>query len=141
MRLSNRQTLFTAIASTRQHRRFRRKPFLLYEASASCQPERKMPKRRGGQKSERARKGSAEPDAEHSGSEDEPLGEPPLDTPYTRLAEAEALEVKIGADAELARRRLQTGDEGLLPGPDLDAVKFPRTQIHVMLKGMGSRIN
>ena len=45
-----------------------------------------MPKRRGGQSSEKARKGSAEPDAEHSGSEDEP----PLVTPYTRLVEAEA---------------------------------------------------
>ena len=49
-----------------------------------------MPKRRGGQKSEKARKGSAEPDAEHSGSEDEPLAEPPRVTPYTRLVEAEA---------------------------------------------------
>ena len=49
-----------------------------------------MPKRRGGQKSEKARKGSAEPDAEHSGSEDEPLGEPLLVTPYTCLVEAEA---------------------------------------------------
>ena len=49
-----------------------------------------MPKRRGGQKSEKARRGTAEPDAEYSGSEDEPLGEPPLVTPYTRLVEAEA---------------------------------------------------
>ena len=49
-----------------------------------------MPKRRGGQNSAKARKGTAEPDAEHSGSEDEPLGEPPLVTPYTRLVEAEA---------------------------------------------------
>ena len=49
-----------------------------------------MPKRRGGLKSEKARKGTTEPDAEHSGSEDEPLGEPPLVTPYTRLVEAEA---------------------------------------------------
>ena len=49
-----------------------------------------MPKRRGGQNSEKARKGTAEPDAEHSGSENEPLGEPPLVTPYTRLVEAEA---------------------------------------------------
>ena len=46
----------------------------------------------------------------------------PPGTSVLSLAEAEALEVKIGADAELARRRLQTGDEGLLPGPDLDAV-------------------
>ena len=49
-----------------------------------------MPKRRGGQNSAKARKGTAEPDAEHSGSEDEPMGEPPLVTPYTRLVEAEA---------------------------------------------------
>ena len=46
----------------------------------------------------------------------------PPATSVLSLAEAEALEVKIGADAELARRRLQTGDEGLLPGPDLEAV-------------------
>ena len=57
-----------------------------------------MPKRRGGQKSEKARKGSAEPDAEHSGSEDEPLGEPPLVTPYTRLVEAEAQTGEIVAE-------------------------------------------
>ena len=49
-----------------------------------------MPKRRGGQKSEKARKGNGEPDAEHSGSEDEPLGEPPLVMPSTRPLEAEA---------------------------------------------------
>ena len=49
-----------------------------------------MPKRRGGKNSEQARRGTAEPDAEHSGSEDEPLGEPPLPTPYTRLLDAEA---------------------------------------------------
>ena len=40
----------------------------------------------------------------------------PPATSVLSLAEAEALEVKIGADAELARRRLQTGDEGLLGG-------------------------
>ena len=49
-----------------------------------------MPKRRGGQISDKARKGTAEPDAEHSGSEDEPMGEPPLVMPCTRLVEAEA---------------------------------------------------
>ena len=48
-----------------------------------------MPKRRGGQNSAKARKGTAEPDAEHSGCEDEPQGEPPLAAPYTRLLEAE----------------------------------------------------
>ena len=46
----------------------------------------------------------------------------PPATSVLSLAEAEALEVKIGADAELARRRLQTTNEGLLPGPDLEAV-------------------
>ena len=48
-----------------------------------------MPKRRGGQKSEKARKGSAEPDAEHSGSEDEPMAEPPMPTPYVRQLDME----------------------------------------------------
>ena len=48
-----------------------------------------MPKRRGGQISEKARKGTAEPDAEHSGSEDEPLGEPPLVAPYVRQWDTE----------------------------------------------------
>ena len=68
-----------------------------------------MPKRRGGQKSEKARKGAAEPDAEHSGSEDEPLGEPPLVTPYTRLVEAEA-QTHLGhgdADALLQKIAVQ----------------------------------
>ena len=69
-----------------------------------------MPKRRGGQSSEKARKGTAEPDAEHSGSEDEPLGEPPLVTPYTRLVEAET-QTHLGhgdADALLQHVAVQT---------------------------------
>ena len=65
-----------------------------------------MPKRRGGQKSEKARKGSAEPDAEHSGSEDEPLGEPPLVTPYTRLVEAEAQTHLGHGDADALLRHI-----------------------------------
>ena len=48
-----------------------------------------MPKRRGGQKSEKARRGTAEPDAEHSGSEDEPMAEPPMPTPYVRQWDTE----------------------------------------------------
>ena len=65
-----------------------------------------MPKRRGGQKSEKARKGSAEPDAEHSGSEEEPMGEPPLVTPYTRLVEAEAQTAeRLDADVETQTAR------------------------------------
>ena len=43
-----------------------------------------MGKRRGGQNSKKARKGTAEPDAERSGSEDEPVAEPPMPTPYVR---------------------------------------------------------
>ena len=45
-----------------------------------------MGKRRGGKT--RSRRGR--PDAEHSGSEDEPLGEPPMPAPYVRLEDAEA---------------------------------------------------
>ena len=48
------------------------------------------PKRRGGKNSERARRGGPEPDAEHSGSEDEPMGEPVLPPPYVSLVEEEA---------------------------------------------------
>ena len=36
-----------------------------------------MPQHRGGQNSETARKGTAEPDAERSGSEDDPMGDGP----------------------------------------------------------------
>ena len=48
-----------------------------------------MGKRRGGKNSEQARKGTAEPDAEHSGSEDEPMAEPPMPTPYVRQWDTE----------------------------------------------------
>ena len=48
-----------------------------------------MPKRRGGQNSEKARKGTAEPDAERSDSEDEPMAEPPMPTPYVRQWDTE----------------------------------------------------
>ncbi len=49
-----------------------------------------MPKQRGGKNSEQARRGGAEPAPEYSGSEDEPMGEPPLPTPYMRQQGAEA---------------------------------------------------
>ena len=65
-----------------------------------------MPKRRGGQSSGKARKGTAEPDAEHSGSEDEPMGEPPLVTPYTRLVEAEAQTHLGHGDADALLRHI-----------------------------------
>ena len=77
-----------------------------------------MPKRRGGKNSEQARKGTAEPDAEHSGSEDEPLGEPPLVTPYTRLLEAEA------------QTALEAAKPRLLPKNDLDRVMLSRAAMH-----------
>ena len=48
-----------------------------------------MGKRRGGKKSEKARLGTAEPEAEHSGSEEEPQDEPPTPSPYVRLSETE----------------------------------------------------
>ena len=48
-----------------------------------------MGKRRGGKKSEKARLGTAEPEAEHSGSEEEPQDEPPTPSPYIRLLDTE----------------------------------------------------
>ena len=65
-----------------------------------------MGKRRGGKKSEKARLGTDEPEAEHSGSEDEPMGEPPLVTPYTRLVEAEAQTHLGHGDADALLRNI-----------------------------------
>lgn len=60
-----------------------------------------MRKRWGGQNSAKARKGTAEPDAERNGSEDDPMGEPPIPTPYTRLVEAEAQTASWPKDTEV----------------------------------------
>ena len=99
-----------------------------------------MPTRRGGKNFEKARKGIAEPDAEHSGSEDEPLGEPPLVKPYTRLLEAEAqtAEAPKRLDAEAQTPGTKTDSvweavqsiPGYHPENDQDRVMLSRAAMH-----------
>ena len=100
-----------------------------------------MPKRRGGQNSAKARKGTAEPDAEHSGSEDEPLGEPPLAAPYTRLLEAETQTActapfqRLDADTQTPGQagsvwELVHSIPGYHPRNDQDRVMFSRAAMH-----------
>ena len=100
-----------------------------------------MPKRRGGQNSAKARKGTAEPDAEHSGSEDEPLGEPPLVAPCTRLLEAETQTActapfqRLDADTQTPGQagsvwELVHSIPGYHPRNDQDRVMFSRAAMH-----------
>ena len=100
-----------------------------------------MPKRRGGQNSAKARKGTAEPDAEHSGSEDEPLGEPPLAAPYTRLLEAETQTActapfqRLDADTQTPGQagsvwELVQSIPGYHPRNEKDRVMFSRAAMH-----------
>ena len=100
-----------------------------------------MPKRRGGQNSAKARKGTAEPDAEHGGSEDEPLGEPPLAAPYTRLLEAETQTARtapfqrLDADTQTPGQASSVWEvvqstPGYHPKNDQGRVMFSRAAMH-----------
>ena len=85
-----------------------------------------MPKRRGGQNSEKARKATAEPDAEHSGSEDEPMAEPPMPTPYVRLRDTETQ-----TDAKTQKRKPRGGRiPGYHPRNEKDRVMLSRAAMH-----------
>ena len=95
-----------------------------------------MPKRRGGQNSAKARKGTAEPDAEHSGR-----GEPPLVAPYTRLLEAETQTActaplqRLDADTQTPGQagsvwELVHSIPGYHPRNEKDRVMFSRAAMH-----------
>ena len=101
-----------------------------------------MPKRRGGKNSEQARRGGPEPDAEHSGSEDEPMGEPPLPTPYVRMLDGEAQTAAEAAKPCLLDAEAQTPGKsgsiwgtcqsipGYTPRGELDRVMVSRAALH-----------
>ena len=88
-----------------------------------------MAKRRGGKNSEQARRGGPEPEAENSGSEDEPMGEPPLPTPYLRLSEGETQttgEPSLDQGTQTIEITVCQGISGYTPRGEQDRVMLSR---------------